>query len=107
MAVPTQLANINPRKLVTPSSRYVNSRVIYWSEAKLITFETYIRKPYVASGNEKVMSITKGVEYRPDLVSFEVYGFPDLWWKIMEANGIADIIDFKAGRTILLPNLTS
>lgn len=107
MAIPTQPANINAKNLVTPSSRYVNSNVIYWSESRYITFETYIRKPYVISGNEKVMSISKGVEYRPDLVSFEVYGFPDLWWKIMEANGIADVFDFKAGRTILLPNLTS
>jgi len=43
------------------------------------------------------------MEYRPDLVSRDKYGIPDFWWKIMEVNNIKDIIDFKAGRTIVLP----
>lgn len=55
------------------------------------------------TGREKIMVITKGVEYRPDLVSYDVYGFVDNWWHIMEVNKIYDIIDFKAGQTIMLP----
>ena len=50
------------------------------------------------------MVITKGSEYRPDLVSFDEYGTIDFWWKIMEVNGIKDILDFAAGRNIRLPN---
>ena len=103
MAVPTQLANIKPSKLVTSNSRYIKSRVIYWSDAQLITFETYIRSNYKPSGKEKIMAITKGVEYRPDLVSYQIYGFPDFWWKILEANGMKDIYEFQAGKTIILP----
>jgi hypothetical protein len=43
------------------------------------------------------------MEYRPDLVSQDKYGLPDFWWKIMEVNGMKDIMDFKAGKTIVLP----
>jgi hypothetical protein len=80
--------------------------VIYYGESKIMTFDTYLRKTYFPKGNEKVMLITKGVEYRPDLVSQDIYGFPDNWWNILEANKMMDIFEFKAGRTILLPDLS-
>lgn len=83
----------------------MSSPVIYYGDQKRLTFETYIRKPYTIQGNEKIMVITKGAEYRPDLIAYEFYGFPDIWWKILEANKMKDIWEFKAGRTILLPNL--
>jgi hypothetical protein len=51
------------------------------------------------------MVITPGVEYRPDLVSYDKYGTPNSWWMILEANGMKDIWDFKSGKTIMLPNL--
>lgn len=105
MTVPIQVTDIRAETLVTGSSRYATRKVIYYGEQKFITFDTYIRTPYEPNGKEKIMVINKGVEYRPDLVSFDFYGSVDYWWKIMEANGIKDIYDFKAGRTILLPNL--
>jgi hypothetical protein len=105
MTVPIQVTDIRPETIVTGSSRYATRKVIYYSEHKFITFDTYIRTKYKPDGKEKVMVINKGVEFRPDLVSFDFYGSVDYWWKIMEANNIKDIYDFKAGRTILLPHL--
>lgn len=106
MTVPITNSGILPESIVTPASRYKNQIVIYWGELNLLTFNTYLRVKYVPVGDEKVMLITKGIEYRPDLVSQQVYGFPDNWWRIMEANNIFDILNFKAGITILIPNLT-
>lgn len=91
-------------KLVSSGSRYEKSRVIYYGEQRFITFETYIRQTYERVGNEKVMVVNKGVEYRPDLVSYDYYGYPDNWWKILEVNKMNDIMDFKSGVTIFLPN---
>jgi len=105
MTVPIQQTNIRTDQLVDQYSRYIPSKVIYWSERNLITFETYIRKPYVQTGQENVMVITKGVEHRPDLVSYDIYGVPDIWWKILEANKMKDIWEFKAGKTIIIPNI--
>jgi hypothetical protein len=53
------------------------------------------------------MVISKGVEHRPDLVSFDHYGHVDNWWRILEANNIKDIWDFKAGTTIILPDVSA
>lgn len=103
MANKIEYTNLSATDFVTRISRYASSRVIYYSEEKIITFETYKRQKFVESSGDQVAVIPPGMEYRPDLVSREKYGVPDFWWKILEANKIKDIIDFKAGRTIILP----
>ena len=105
MTTPIEITNKRPQSFVSAQSRYLEQNVIYYGEQKFITFDTYIKTPYEPDGNESVMVITKGVEYRPDLVSFDVYGFPDAWWKILEANSIKDVFDFVAGKTIIIPKI--
>lgn len=95
--------NIKAEEFVTKSSRYIDSRVIYYSDAKLLTFETYKKTSILFSPNDQVAVIPPGMQYRPDLVSKEKYGTVDFWWKIMEANKMKDIMEFTAGRTITLP----
>lgn len=104
MTVQITNTTINTKQVIKGLSRYANSKVVYWSDKNLLTFNTYLRTPYKANGKEKIMVVTSGIEYRPDLVSFDVYGFPDAWWKILEANDMKDIWEFTAGKTIILPN---
>lgn len=104
MTVRIEQSTIRPDKMVRGFSRYLNSPVIYWGEQRRITFETYLRKPYTLTGKERVTRITPGLEYRPDLLAYDVYGTPDAWWKILEVNGIKDIYDFKTGITVVLPD---
>lgn len=101
--IKTEVAPILAKNVVATGSRYLNSKVLYYGNRNLITFETYKRTNYVKTGTEKVMLITKGVEYRPDLVSYDYYGFTDVWWKILEVNEMKDIYEFKVGTTIILP----
>lgn len=103
MTVPISQSNIRTDLVIKGFSRYKNSNVIYWGDQKRICFETYLRKPYIPTGKERVVLITPGLAYRPDLLSFEAYGFTDAWWKIMEVNGIHDVYDFKPGITVILP----
>ena len=98
-----QTTTINPLKFVSFTSRYSDSKVCYYKEEKYLTFKTYKKNTYANSSRDKYMVVTKGYEYRPDLVSQKVYGFPDYWWKILEANSIKDIYDFKAGINIRVP----
>lgn len=99
-------SQITPEQVAAVGSRYRSGQnVIYYGEQRLITYDLYIRRPYFKSNTEKVMVITKGVEYRPDLVSYKYYGFVENWWRILEANQMSDIFDFKAGKTIILPDL--
>lgn len=97
--------NIQATTYVTQTSRYAESPVIYYTEMKRLSFKTYKRKEYKTTKEDMFMVISKGFEYRPDLVSQRAYGFPDLWWKIMEVNKISDIINFKAGVNIRIPSV--
>lgn len=103
MANKIEFTNIRATTFVTKVSRYASSKVLYYSDEKIMTFETYKRQKHVESSGDKVAVIPAGMEFRPDLVSKDRYGLPDFWWKIMEANNIKDIMDFRAGRTIILP----
>lgn len=89
---------------VGSSSRYVNSKVMQYTENNLLTFETY-KKIRVSAFTEsdQWMEITAAYEYRPDLISAEIYGAPDFWWRLMEANDMKDIMEFKRGINIRLP----
>jgi hypothetical protein len=87
--------------IVKSTSRYFGSKVYQYSDDKLLTFEIYKRRPIPPpSENDQWLEITPAVEYRPDLVSYEIYGSPDFWWRIMEINGMKDILEFKSGRNI-------
>ena len=96
----------NANQFVDPTSRYSESKVIYYTDNNFITFETYKKREYIPSSQDQVSVIPNGMQYRPDLVSQKKYGTVDFWWKIMEVNGIKDIYDFKAGMTIILPGNT-
>lgn len=103
MANKIEYTNIRSSKFVTPTSRYAKSNVLYYGDDKITTFETYKKQKYKISPRDQVAVIPPGMQYRPDLVSKEKYGTVDFWWKIMEANNIRDIMDFKTGVTIVLP----
>lgn len=94
---------ITTKRFVDFSSRYINSKVLYYGDNNKLTFSTYKRKPIPASSNDKFVLINSSTEYRPDLVSYAAYGTVDYWWYIMEFNGIKDIYEFKSGLTLRVP----
>lgn len=104
MAVPIAETLTRADRLVNFTSRYIDSEVILYGEAKKLTFATYRRPNRTENPQDKVAVIPPGMEYRPDLVSQQAYGVPDFWWRILETNRIMDIFDFKAGRTIVIPD---
>lgn len=95
---------IDPKRFVNFSSRYSNAEVYYYTENKLLTFGTYKKEEIPLSERDKYFVITSSTEFRPDLVSLSAYGTVDFWWKIMEANGIKDIFQFKSGINIRIPD---
>ena len=98
-----EVTKLNPLNFVSFTSRYAENKICYYKEDRYLTFSTYKKNNYPSSSRDKYMVITKGYEYRPDLISQKIYGFPDYWWKIMEANNIKDIYNFKAGVNIRIP----
>lgn len=104
MAIKIQPAKTNATVFVDNTSRYAGSKVLLYGEDNVLTFETYKRKPPRFTPTDKYWVIDKAREFRPDLVSRAAYGFTSNWWKIMEANNIKDIWDFKAGVNIRIPD---
>ena len=69
MANKIEYPNIRPQRFVTPTSRYRNSKVLYYSDEKIITFETYKKQKYQGSGTDQVTVIPISMQYRPDLLA--------------------------------------
>lgn len=103
MANYIEQTKIKARKFVNVSSRYAQSPIIYYTEKKMLTYPLYKKNNIAPNKKDKFTVVTKGYEYRPDLVSHEFYGTSDFWWKIMEANNIKDVFDFKNGLSIKIP----
>lgn len=101
MARSFEYTNQEGRKYVPPTSRYATLPVIKY-EGKL-AYPIYKRKKVSINHQDQHYEITKEDEYRPDLVSYKFFGAPDFWWKIMEANRMKDILEFRSGRNIVLP----
>jgi len=59
-----------------------------------------------SSNNDRVYTIAKEYEHRPDLLAYDLYGDVNLWWVFTNRNPdvIKDpIFDFLSGTTIYLP----
>jgi len=111
---PVQQSKLKGR-LLDFSSRYNNSKMVYYSDFNILTFETYDRTynpetkekfQEIREDEIKFYSITRGTQYKPYLVSQDVYGDPGYWWFLMEFNNIFDIEDFTVGKTIKIPPIT-
>ena len=106
--MPNQIenANLSSDRFVSALSRYRNSTVVYYKvkNQRKLTFATYQKQTStIPNETDLYMVVPSGMEYRPDLLSQKLYGTTDFWWKIMEANNIKDIFDFKAGVNLRLP----
>ncbi len=91
------------RGFVTASSRYTESKLIYYGELHKMTFTIYKRTQPIYTDEDKYTVVPPGWEYRPDLASKFMYGTVDFWWKILEMNGMKDVWEFKSGANVRLP----
>jgi len=63
-------------------------------------------RPVPEESDDISYTIENQYEHRPDLLSYDLYGTPKLWWVFVQRNMevIKDpIYDFKPGTTIRLP----
>jgi hypothetical protein len=63
-------------------------------------------RPIPQSSDDFQYTIQPQYHFRPDLLAYDIYGNPKLWWVFMQRN--IDIIfdpiyDFRSGVTIALP----
>jgi len=47
----------------------------------------------------------QGEEYKPDLVSFKIYGDTQYWWILLHYNGLVSYIDLREGMRLKYPSI--
>jgi hypothetical protein len=79
----------------------------YYSSDRFGQFlDVMIDRPITSQAADVLYKIDKVYEHRPDLLAFDLYGNPALWWVFTQRNPdiIEDpIFDFKSGRKIYIP----
>jgi Base plate wedge protein 53 len=90
-------------------AKYSASSPWYNTIQNNLYLEYWQPRPIPAAADDFLYTIQPQYNYRPDLLAYDIYGNPHLWWVFMQRN--VDIIfdpiyDFKAGTMIRLPKKT-
>ena len=67
-------------------------------------------RPIPKESDDVLTTISLTYQYRPDLMSFDLYGTPTLWWVFYQRNPNtlqAPPMDFATGTQIYLPKITT
>lgn len=70
--------------------------------------DVMVNRPIPALGSDVYWTITPVYEYRPDLLAYDLYNDPRLWWVFAQRNPnrLQDpYFDFIAGTKIYLPKI--
>ena len=85
-----------------PSSPYFNTTVFG------NFLDVMVNRPITKSVDDVLYEIDSVYEYRPDLLSADLYGTSTLWWVFAQRNPnvlIDPLLDFTAGTRIYIPKL--
>jgi len=87
-------------------AKYSSSSPWYNTSQNDLYMDIWRPRPIPADADDYAYEIQPQYNYRPDLLAFDVYGNPKLWWVFAQRN--ADVLfdpvyDFKAGTIIKLP----
>ena len=72
--------------------------------------DTMVNRPVPRLADDQYFAITQTYQYRPDLLAFDLYGQPGLWWVFYQRNPntlTAPPWDFEAGVEIYVPKVTT
>jgi hypothetical protein len=60
--------------------------------------------------DDQILKITEVYQYRPDMLAYDLYDLPELWWVFYQRNPntlTAPPWDFESGKEIYLPKITT
>ena len=72
--------------------------------------DVMVNRPIPKQPDDKLFQINQTYQYRPDLLSFDLYQDSRLWWVFYQRNPNtlqAPPLDFSAGTIIYLPKLST
>ena len=89
---------------------YSNTSPYYATSENNISLDFLTPRTITADADDVSYTIDQIYAYRPDLLAYDLYGSPRLWWVFAQRNPdkIEDpIYDFSPGVTIQLPKLSN
>ena len=91
----------------TEESRYRGSTITSVETTEGLQNYTILKLPIVVPETEFdfFIEIDSTNEFRPDMLSFQVYGVPDFGWAIMEINTLRSFKDLTIGNRLRIPPL--
>ena len=87
-------------------AKYNNTSPYFETEEFANYLDILNPRTLTADSDDQVYTVERTYAYRPDLLAYDLYGSPRLWWVFAQRNPdqIEDpIYDFKPGVTIKLP----
>ena len=88
---------------------YDSTSAYYTTGYSQFFLDTMANRPIPKETDDRIMLINTTYQYRPDLLAFDLYDTPELWWVFYQRNPntlTAPPLDFKAGVQIYLPKIT-
>jgi alpha-L-fucosidase len=91
-------------------AQYSNTSPYFNTLENNISLDFLIPRTITAEADDISYTIDRIYAYRPDLLAYDLYGTPRLWWVFAQRN--LDIIedpiyDFSPGKVIQLPKLSN
>jgi alpha-L-fucosidase len=89
---------------------YSNTSPWYNTPSKITHLDLLVIRPVSAEVDDFLYTIEAQYAYRPDLLAFDLYGTPSLWWVFIQRNldVLQDpIFDFIPGMQIYIPKNSS
>jgi len=89
---------------------YSSSSLWYNTKQNNLNLEIWQPRPIPVADDDFQYTIQPQYNYRPDLLAYDIYGNPKLWWVFTQRNIdilMDPIYDFRSGVTIALPKKSS
>ena len=87
-------------------ARYSQTSPYFETTENDVSLDILTPRTITAEDDDQTYTIERTYAYRPDLLAYDLYGTPRLWWVFAQRNPdeLEDpIYDFKPGVTIQLP----
>lgn len=91
-------------------AKYSNTSPYFSTSENTISLDFLVPRTITAEQDDVLYTIDRIYAYRPDLLAYDLYGTPRLWWVFAQRNPdtIEDpVYDFAPGVTIQLPKLSN
>lgn len=89
---------------------YGTSSPYYLTGFNQFYLDVMTNRPIPAQSDDLLMQINNTYQYRPDLLSYDLYQTPNLWWVFYQRNPntlTQPPFDFAQGVRIYIPKLTT